>query len=105
MRTHAQRSPALSPEETAHGSLSEAEEVAGERSKLLARKHIGQRLSPEEQARLESLTARLKELLPPISLGDLEALLEMAEEAESIRERAQARRQQLGLSPTIPARG
>lgn len=105
MRTHAQRSPALSPEETANGPRSEAEEVAGARSELLARKHSGQRLSPDEQERLARLTARLKELLPPISLGDLEALLEMAEEAEGIRERAQARRQQLGLSRTIPSRG
>jgi hypothetical protein len=77
--------------------------VAGERSELLARKHGGQRLSPGEQARLEVLTARLKELLPPVSLGELEALLEMAEETERIRERAWERRRRVGLSQQPPS--
>lgn len=105
MRTHAhKRSPAVSgaaafgSEETTHGAGLEADTVAAERSRLLARKHSGQRLSPDEQDRLALLTERLRELLPPISLGDLEVLLEMAEEVESIRERARERRQRLGLS-------
>jgi hypothetical protein len=76
---------------------SEADAVAVERSELLARRHRGQRLSPGEQERLEVLTARLKELLPPVSATDLEALLEMAEEAERIRDCARERRQRVGL--------
>ena len=92
MPTHAhKRSPA---EEATH----EADLMASERSRLLARKHGGQSLSSGEQERLELLTARLQELLPPISIGDLEALLEMAEEVERIRERARERRQRVGAS-------
>jgi uncharacterized protein (DUF433 family) len=71
--------------------------LAAERSELLARKHGGEDLSPGEQERLEILTARLKEALPPISPGELEVLLEMTKEVESIRERARERRQRLGL--------
>lgn len=104
MRTHAQkRSPAVSSaealdlEQAAHDASREADAVAAERSRLLSHKHSGQRLSPAEQDRLAHLTARLRELLPPISLGELEGLLEMAEEAENIRERARERRQRLGL--------
>ncbi len=70
--------------------------VAGERSELLARKHGGQRLSKSESKRLELLTARLRQLLPPVSVGELEALLGLTEELERIRERAQERRQRLG---------
>jgi hypothetical protein len=69
--------------------------VAGERSDLLARKHSGKRLSPSEQEKLESLTTRLKALLPPVSSGELEVLLGMAEDAERIRKRARERRQRL----------
>ncbi|HEY2739376.1 MAG TPA: hypothetical protein VGK45_13295, partial [Thermoanaerobaculia bacterium] len=50
-------------------------------------KHGKQRLSPSEQERLELLTARLKTLLPPVSVSDLENLLEMTEEMERIRKR------------------
>jgi molecular chaperone GrpE (heat shock protein) len=72
--------------------------MASERAELLARRHGGQGLSTSEQERLESLTARLKELLPPISAGDLEALLEMTEELENIRQRARERRRRLEMS-------
>ncbi|HYX25389.1 MAG TPA: hypothetical protein VFC23_14640 [Thermoanaerobaculia bacterium] len=71
-------------------------QLATERSELLARKHRGEKLSPDEQQRLEVLTARLKEALPPISPGELEVLLEMTGEVESIRERARERRRRLG---------
>ncbi|HEY4563850.1 MAG TPA: hypothetical protein VIJ36_12775 [Thermoanaerobaculia bacterium] len=72
--------------------------MAGERSELLARKYGGQQLSESERERLELLTERLKELLPPVSVGELESLLSLTEELERIRERAQERRQRLGLS-------
>jgi len=72
--------------------------VARERSELLGRKHTGQTLSSAERQRLTLLTARLEQLLPPISVGDLEALLEMTEEVERIRERAKERRSRMGLS-------
>jgi hypothetical protein len=75
---------------------SEVQVVAGERSQLLARKYHGKRLSTGERERLEFLTQRLKQLLPPISADDLEVLLEMTEEAERIRERALERRHRLG---------
>lgn len=91
MRTHAQRQPPPFSER------SEMEAVAGERSELLARKHGGDRLSRSEQERLDLLTSRLEQLLPPVSSEELETLLQMAEEAERIRERARERRQQLGL--------
>ncbi|HEX5719139.1 MAG TPA: hypothetical protein VF179_23455 [Thermoanaerobaculia bacterium] len=92
MRSQAQKK-FLPPSE-----VSETEAVASERSELLARKHGGQRLSRSEQERLGFLTTRLEQLLPPISMGELEALLQMAEEAERIREQARDRRRRLGLS-------
>jgi len=77
---------------------SEVEQVAGARAELLARKHGGPGLSRDEQERLRVLTARLEELLPPVSSGDLEVLVEMAEGAERIRQRDRERRIRLGLS-------
>jgi hypothetical protein len=71
--------------------------VAAERSRLISRKHSGHRLSREEQDRLARLTARLTELLPPLSLAELQGLLEMVEEVESIRASARERRQRLAL--------
>jgi uncharacterized protein (DUF433 family) len=71
--------------------------LADQRSELLARKYSGEKLSPVEQERLETLTARLKEALPPVSPRELEALLEMTKDVELIRERALERRQRLGL--------
>lgn len=76
----------------------EIDAVSAERSKLISSKYHGQRLSPDEQDRLACLTARLTELLPPVSLEDLESLLEMVEEVASIRESARERRQRLALS-------
>jgi len=69
--------------------------VAAERSRLIFRKHSGQRLTPDEQEQLARLTARLAELLPPVSLEELQGLLEMVEDVESIRESARERRQRL----------
>ena len=71
-------------------------EVAGERSELLARKHGGQTLSLDQQKRLEALTLRLKELLPPVSFDDLEVLLKMTDEMKQIRQRAEERQRRLG---------
>lgn len=96
MRTHAPaRSPAVEGGAEDVETAREVEAVAGERSMLLARKHGGQKLSPGEQERLATLTARLEKLLPPVSIRELETLLEMAEEVERIRERARERRQRL----------
>lgn len=81
----------------ARETASEAERVAAERSRLLARKHSGQNLSPGDHERLDLLTMRLRQLLPPVSIQDLEVLLEMAEEVERIRDRARERRRRLGL--------
>jgi hypothetical protein len=92
MRTQAQKR-ILPPAE-----VSETEAVASERSELLARKHGGPNLSQSEQERLDFLTSRLEQLLPLVSMGELETLLQMAEEAERIREQARERRQRLGLS-------
>jgi uncharacterized protein (DUF433 family) len=74
--------------------------VAEERSELLARKHGGERLSLEQQERLETLTARLKEALPPVSVEALEVLLKMTEEMQQVRERAQERQRRVGLGRT-----
>jgi len=71
--------------------------IATERSELLARKYSGREFSPDQQERLEGLTARLKELLPPVSVGDLAVLLKMTEEMKHIRESAQERRRRIGL--------
>src|SRR4051812_12821484 len=76
-----------------NAELPEIHAVAAERSELLARKHGQQKLSTSEQERVDLLTARLKELLPPVSVRDLENLLAMTEEVERIRERARERRQ------------
>jgi hypothetical protein len=74
---------------------SDVEALASERADLLARKHGGERLSPDEQERLDSLTARLDELLPPISPREIAGLVQMAQEADRIRERARERRKRL----------
>ena len=76
--------------------LEEIKAVAGERSEILDRKHGGKRLSSSERERLRLLTDKLKELLPPVSVSDLEALVEMTEEVERIRQRARERRRHLG---------
>jgi len=92
MRTQAQKKSPHPPE------IPETDAVASERAELLTRKHGGQRLSRTEQERLAFLTSRLEHLLPPVSMEELEILLQMAEEAERIREQARDRRQRLGLS-------
>lgn len=92
MRIQAQKKSTHSPE------ISETDAVASERAELLARKHGGQRFSRAEQERLSFLASRLEQLLPPVSVGELEALLQMAEEAERIREQARERRGRLGLN-------
>lgn len=74
---------------------SEARAVAGERSQLLFRKHSGQRLSSPEEEQLEMLTAQLKSLLPPVSIGEIKNLLAMTQDVEAIRERARERRRRL----------
>ena len=71
--------------------------LAGERSEILARKHSGMALSSSEQERLDSLTARLTELVPPVSVRALEVLSEMVADLERIEETARERRQRLGL--------
>lgn len=96
MRAHVRKLAQESFDAPSFEEASEVQTVAGERSQLLTRKYRGQRLSPGERERLEFLTKRLKDLLPPISVDDLEVLLEMTEEAERIRERALERRRQLG---------
>jgi len=75
----------------------EVERLAAERSQLLVRKHREDNLSPGDHERLDLLTLRLRQLLPPVSIRDLEVLLNMAEEVEHIRDRAQERRRRLGL--------
>lgn len=88
MRTQAQKKSPPHPPDV----------VASERAELLARKHGGQRLSLAEQERLAFLTSRLEQLLPSVSMEELEVLLKMAEEAERIREQARERRERLRLS-------
>lgn len=95
----------LSPAHLETGSLSappsiesDVDAIAGERSQLLALKHSRQNLTSNQQERLESLTARLKELLPPISVSELETLFEMMEEVERTRKRARERRHRLEVS-------
>lgn len=75
--------------------VSDVEVLASERADLLARKHGGEPLSLEEQERLDSLTARLDELLPPISPHEIASLVKMAQEADRVRERARERRKRL----------
>lgn len=100
MRAHGHKSAlARAVDETTSDPVQgEAAKVAGERSELLARKLSGQQLSESEHERLELLTEKLRKLLPPVSVGELEILLSLTEELERIRERAQERRQRLGLS-------
>ena len=106
MRTHGHKStlaravddPASEEGETTSPVQTEASKVAGERSELLARKYGGQQLSESEHERLWLLTEKLEKLLPPVSVGELESLLSLTEELGRIRERAQERRQRLGLS-------
>jgi hypothetical protein len=97
----------LSQEESGYSKLTrqqallaktDVDAVAGERAELLTRRYGGQALSSREQDKLEALTARLKELLPPVSMRDLETLFELAQEAERVRERARERRQRLDLA-------
>ena len=78
--------------------VSQVDRMAGERAELLARKPGGQGLSAAERNRLDLLTARLRQALPPVSPDDLQTLLTMTEEVEQIRERARERRRRLGLA-------
>ena len=75
---------------------SQGDRMVGERAEFLARKHGGQGLSADERSRLDLLTARLRQELPPASLEHLQALLTMTEEVGKIRERARERRRRLG---------
>jgi uncharacterized protein (DUF433 family) len=77
--------------------VSQVDRMAGKRAELLARKHGAEGLSGDDQDRLDLLTTRLHQVLPPVSPDDLQALLTMAEEVEQIREQARERRQRLGL--------
>lgn len=86
----------VSFDEPPPAGLSETDAVASERAELLARKY-SKGISSDERKRLDELTARLDELLPPVSVADLEALVEMAEETERIRKDTQELRQRLGL--------
>lgn len=96
MRAHTARTrPVVENRAAIADGETEAAAVAAERSRLISRKHAGQRLSSEEQGRLTSLTERLTQLLPPVSLAELQGLLEMVEEVESIRASARERRQRL----------
>jgi hypothetical protein len=76
---------------------SETETVADERADLLAREYDGDDLSHDEQERLSFLTARLEKLLAPAAVQELESLVEMAEEADQIRQWARESRNSLGL--------
>ena len=78
----------------------DVKDLADVRAELLARKHSGEKLSCEEEEHLKILTARLKEVLPPISPHELTVLLEMTNEVALIRERARERRWKLGLGST-----
>jgi hypothetical protein len=107
MRSHADQRAPKPIEETGEAAMPgsdgageaarEIERVVAERSQLLARKHNEQNLSPGDHERLDLLTTRLRQLLPPVSIRDREVLLDMAEVVERIRDRASERRRRLGL--------
>ena len=74
-------------------SESEVERVAGERVGLIAKKYT-EGCTDEELGRIDELTERLRELLPPI---DLEPLRELARSGKERARKIKALMQKLGL--------
>ena len=74
-----------SPDQTPEASPIERE-VSVRRALLLARD--ARRLSPEEDARLQVATARIRKLLPRVTASDFEALEESAEVIAALHARA-----------------
>lgn len=67
------------------------------RLQLLARKYARKGLTSEEQARLDIVTERVRQLMPRVMATDLEKLEELAQRAARIREIDETVRRELGI--------
>jgi hypothetical protein len=71
-------------------------EVSTRRELLL--KRDGEGLSPEERARLQLATSRLRRLLPRVTTDDFERLVDAAQVVENLSSRVAALKEKLGRS-------
>lgn len=76
---------------------SEAELANTDRLKLLARKYALRSLSPEDAARLEIVTERVRYLIPRVTASDFEALERIHRELEEIGTETKQTRKDLEL--------
>lgn len=67
------------------------------RLQLLARKYARKALTSEEQARLDIVSERVRQLMPRVMATDLEKLEELAQEAARFREIAENVRRKQGM--------
>lgn len=82
-------------------SIHESEEVEAtniDRIKLLARKYARKGLSTEDEARLEIVTERIRQLIPRVTIEDFEHLGKIAEEIKNISDADNKLRKELGLN-------
>lgn len=73
-----------------------SEVIADQRVRLLAREYVVG-ATPELDARIEILTARLNEVLPPVTEDQWQALGEIAETLKGVKSRREAIREHFGL--------
>ena len=79
----------------------EASTENSKRIKLLARKYARKGLTPEENARLEIVSERVRQLMPRVTEADLEGLEKLFQEVERIREVDKDVRQKLGIENNL----
>jgi len=68
------------------------------RLKLLARKYARKALTREEEARLEIVSERVRQLMPRVTAQDFERLEALAKEVSRLRELDEEVRRKIGLS-------
>lgn len=86
--------------ETKGAEEADVGDIANEsRLVLLARKYAQKRLSPEETARLEIVTERVRQLAPSVGASDFERVDAAIGRLQEIAAETTELRQKLGLSP------
>ncbi len=73
------------------------EQARDKRLTLLARKYAAKGFSEEETARLEILTARLRQMVPRVEVRDFEELEKIAQEMQASRDRLAEIKRKLGF--------
>lgn|GEM_PF-4530281 len=78
----------------------EVQTVNSERIALLVRQHSGGAFTAEDQARLESLTARMLQLVPSVTEKDWETLREIERRSDETGALVREIREKYGLDKT-----